>query len=177
MNRQDLLDLSYPSDNEKKLKLSLRTICEKYGFNKAFISLSYTNQFLLNKCNIDENDFNYILFKNYILTLSNTINLNSLLNDSSLTNDEIVDILIFNQYIVNNDIENALCLYENNYTIYQLLCLSYIKNLSKSEHDKIMQLPETTIKETEEKIKLLQNMDLSFKKAEKTYTKQVASAR
>ena len=159
MNRQDLLDLSYPSDNEKKLKLSLRTICEKYGFNKAFISLSYTNQFLLNKCNIDENDFNYILFKNYILTLSNTIN------------------LIFNQYIVNNDIENALCLYENNYTIYQLLCLSYIKNLSKSEHDKIMQLPETTIKETEEKIKLLQNMDLSFKKAEKTYTKQVASAR
>ena len=86
---------------------------------------------------------------------------------------------MFNSFILNNMLDQALWLFEKNYTIYQVLCFTYIKNLSKSENDKIMQLPEKLVKDTEEKIKLLQKIDLSFNrsKTEKTYTKQIVSAR
>jgi len=160
MNKNDLLNISYPNDNEKILNFRLREKLEQYGFEKTFKTLSYTNQLLLNSCNVNENDFNYILIKNYLFFLNG--NNNSFFEKLSDNDKDIIK--NFNKFINNNDFEGALDIYMNNYVIHQLLCLVYMKNISKTESEKINELSEDVINDVYTKINLIKNADLSFKR-------------
>ena len=164
MNKKDLLNLSYPNDSEKKLKLLLNNQSENYSLGKAFMTLSRNNVFLLNQCEIDENNFNYILFKNYIYFLNSKKEIK--FENFFSKNQDIMKTIIneFNNHIKNNDFEGALKIYENSYPIYELLCFIYIKNLNKNEIEKINQVPNNLTNNIYEKISLLQNTDLSFKR-------------
>lgn len=170
MNKIDLLNMSYPNDNEKILNLRLREKYQEYGYEKTFKSLSYTNQLLLASCGIDENSFNYILLKNYIFFLySNNTNI---LNDLSNEDKEIIN--NFNQCILNNNLEGALNLLMNNYVIHQLLCLVYINNLSKTEIEKVNVIQDELVDEVFVKINLLKENNLSFESiANKKYSKSL----
>lgn len=158
MNKIDLLNMSYPNENEKNLNLRLRERYQEYGYGKTFKALSYTNRLLLASCGIDENNFNYILLKNYIFFLySNNTNI---LNELSNEDKEIIN--NFNQCILNNNLEGALNLFMNNYVIYQLLCLVYINNLFKTEIEKVNDIQDELVDEVSIKLNLLKETNLSF---------------
>ena len=170
MNKIDLLNMSYPNENEKILNLRLRERYQDYGYEKTFITLSYTNQLLLASCGIDENSFNYILLKNYIFFLySNNTNI---LNELSNKDKEIIN--NFNQCILNNNLEGTLNLLMNNYVIHQLLCLVYVNNLSKNEIEKVNVIQDELVDEVSVKINLLKENNLSFESiANKKYSKSL----
>lgn len=158
MNKNDLFVLQYMAPNEENLKIVLKNICNESGINNAFISLMYKNQLLLNSCNIDEKSFNYILLRNYVFFLNNENDLtfkNASERDTKIINN-------FNHYIENNSIKKALELYQNHYIIYQLLCSAYMKNLYKTESEKIGLIPDDKIDTVYKKVKTLKNKDLSF---------------
>ena len=160
MNREDLLTLSYPTDNEKKLKLFLNNTILEYGLSKTYNYLVFRNQLILNSFSIDENDFNHILFRNYIYILNN----NSNFNFQKLSDKDKNTIETFNSCINDNDFVKALEVYSNSFLIYELLCYSYIKNLQKNELNKINGISDTKVDEIFNKIKVLKSTNLTFEK-------------
>jgi len=161
MNKHQLFTISYPSDNENKLKLFLTNSYLEYGVNKAYDYLTFRNQLLLNSCNIDENNFNYILFKNYIFFLSkHNLDLYFYLYTLPVKDREVIE--IFNKCINNNDFKGALKLYSRSFFIHELLCSAYIKNLPIGELEKINNVHKDKVDDIYNKINILKNTDLSF---------------
>ena len=162
MTKKELLEISFEKDNEKMLKSYLIKQEKEYGFNKAFLLLAVKNQILLNSYDIDENSFNQMLFKNYIYSIydENKIEFEELDEFSK----EIIN--IFNFFIETNNLEEALYIYKNYPIIYQILCTIYIRNLYRSEENKINKINNENIDNIYNKISLLNNTDLSFKREE-----------
>lgn len=163
MNYLDLLEKVSTSNQETKLKLYLINKYEELGLDKTYLILAFRNQLLLNSCNIDENKFNYILLKNYIYFLNSKNNIN--FNNIQDKNKEML--IEFNNNIYNNDFAEALNLYEENVYLYEVLCSVYLKNLSKSEAEKINNIPQEKIDDVYKKISLLQETNLTFKRNNK----------
>lgn len=158
MNKEDLFTISYPTDNEKKLKSVLNNSNLEYGLTKTYDYLAFRNQLLLKSCNIDENEFSYILFRNYIYFLNNASNFN-LDKLSERDKDTIEE---FNKLINSNDFIGAMEMYSDNFLIHELLCNAYIKNLQKTELDKINGVCDSKVEDIFNKISILKNTDLTF---------------
>ena len=175
MNKKDLFTISYPTGNEKKLKLFLNNTIAEYGITKTYNYLVFRNKLLLNSCNIDCNEFNHILFRNYIYILNN----NSNFNFRKLSDMDKNTIEAFNNCINNNNFTEALELYSDSFLIHELLCYSYIINLQKNELDKINSISDAKANELYNKISILNNTDLTIKgkapKKVKNYSNYVSN--
>ena len=133
MTKKELQNISFEEVNEQQLKLNLIKYIEEYGFNKALYLLSIKNKLLLNSCNIDDNSFNQILFKNYIF---HTNNKNEQI-DLHITNNDQETINMFKSSIDNNNFEEAFKIFGNNYVVYQLLCILYMNEVNNTDLVKI----------------------------------------
>ena len=166
MNKNELLELCYQDNNEKKLKYNLLNNINDAGFNKALKSFMYRNVILLNKCDIDDISFFNILVKNYTLYLYSA---NKKI-DLSLVSE-------FNKCIINNDYNKAYDMYKNNNLVYEVLCFTYMKGLDKSLKEKIDSIDSRKINEVSSKIKLLNNTILEDKTSENVKVYQKTSNR
>ena len=166
MNKNELLELCYQDNNEKKLKYNLLNNINNAGFNKALKSFMYRNVILLNKCDIDDISFFNILVKNYTLYLYSA---NKKI-DLSLVSE-------FNKCIINNDYNKAYDMYKNNNLVYEVLCITYMKGLDKSLKEKIDSIDSRKINEVSSKIKLLNNTVLEDKTSENVKVYQKTSNR
>lgn len=166
MNKNELLELCYQDNNEKKLKYNLLNNINDAGFNKTLKSFMYRNVILLNKCDIDDISFFNILVKNYALYLYSA---NKKI-DLSLVSE-------FNKCIINNDYNKAYDMYKNNNLVYEVLCITYMKGLDKSLKEKIDSIDSRKINEVSSKIKLLNSTILEDKTSENVKVYQKTSNR
>lgn len=166
MNKNELLELCYQDNNEKKLKYNLLNNINDAGFNKTLKSFMYRNVILLNKCDIDDISFFNILVKNYTLYLYSA---NKKI-DLSLVSE-------FNKCISNNDYNKAYDMYKNNNLVYEVLCITYMKGLDKSLKEKIDSIDSRKINEVSSKIKLLNSTILEDKTSENVKVYQKTSNR
>lgn len=160
MTRKQLLEISFETDNEKKLKTNLIELLDEHGVNQTFLLLAIKNQLLLNGCAIDENAFNQILFRNYIYEL-NTPNE---LNFENFADEDKELIAVFNTCIENNNFEEAFKIFSSNNLIYQLLSTLYIKNLFKNETYKVSKIDNKQIDKVYKEISLLNDANLTIKR-------------
>lgn len=128
MTKDDLIDITSPSEKEVNLKNAIIDIINNSGKNEAVYTLTYRNTFFLKDLGIDENDFNSILFKNYLLFINND---HKQLNTDSLMKKDKVTINSFNNLLNDGLVKDAFDLYENNSIIFHALCSSYLKNLDE----------------------------------------------
>jgi len=161
MTKNELSQVAFNDKKEIKLKSKLMNLCEEYNTNKAFISLAINNQLLLNSCNIDENEFNQILFKNYILHA----NFFTPTFIENLKENELELLNTFNCYVMDNNFDEAFKIFANNNIIYQLLCKLYITDLVKTE--KLSNINERNIDSIYKRILLLKNTNLTFERESK----------
>jgi len=73
---EEVLNMIFENKKENELKKALKRFIEEYGVEKTYLFLSTNNQILLNSCNIDENEFNQMYFKNYMLSPEGLDNIN-----------------------------------------------------------------------------------------------------
>lgn len=168
LKNKEVQEFSFENNNENKLKLRLNEIVKEYNVNKAYSFLAIHNQLMLISCNIDENEFYHILFKNYIYFL----NSNQTLNLEKLPKEYQNKINDFNYYIENANIEEAFNIFSSTNVIYQLLCSLYIKNLNKSEDEKLNEIPNEKLNNAFSQLSLLENATLNIKREKiKVYQK------
>lgn len=161
MTKKEFLRNSFEENNEKKLKSIFINNANGYSFTEKVYFLAIKNQLLLASCNMDENEFNQVLFKNYIYFLNDSFKAN--IDALYQNNKEAIE--TFNSCIENNNFEEAFNIFANNNAIYQLLCIIYIKDLHKSEKYKASRIAISKIDDVSEKISLLKNTDLRVKRA------------
>jgi len=171
MTKNDLISISFEENNEKELKSKLIETINLYGSNKALYLLTVKNQLLLNSCGIDENTFNNILFKNYILCLNNTDNICTF----SLSKKDTEKVNTFNEQILLNNIDKAFNIFSKNYIVYQLLCHVYFNNINKKNFEKINGIHDKDIDSVYDRIMLLNNANLAFKREEIKVRQRVSS--
>jgi len=192
MEKKVLLKNSFEENNEKKLKAAFIKSANNYSFREnerklksIFIKnangynlseklyfLAIKNQLLLASCDMDENTFNQMLFRNYIYFLNDSYRANL----DALYSNNRESFKIFNTCIENNNFEEAFNIFANNNAIYQLLCFIYIKDLYKNEKYKASRVASANINDVAEKFSLLRNADLSVKR-EKVRILQNVSAK
>lgn len=171
MTKKEFIRNSFEENNEKKLKSIFINNANGYNFTEKVYFLAIKNQLLLASCNMNENEFNRVLFKNYIYFLNDSFKANI----DALYENNKDDIEIFNTCIENNKFEEAFNIFTNNNAIYQLLCIIYIKDLHKSEKYKASRIAINKIDNVSEKISLLKNTDLRVKREKiKVYQKYSA---
>ena len=158
MIREEILNLSLTNNKEKKLKLKLIEKVEESDISKIFYILAIKNQLLLNSCNINENEFNKILFKNYIYFL----NTNKKFNIEKLAELDKETINIFKTNIENNNFEEALQIFLNNSIIYQYLCALYVKDINASEIHKINRIEDQNLTNVYQKLQIINGMNLTY---------------
>lgn len=160
MTRNELLNFSFEENNEKNLKKDLIEKSIEYSFDKISSILTHKNKLILSSYNIDENTFNQMLFTNYIYFMNSSKKLNA----EKLSDDDREIIELFNHYIETDCFEEAFKIYTNNFIIYDLLCMLYIKNLNETSQDKINQLDDKKIDKVYKKLSLLKNTNLTLER-------------
>lgn len=149
MNRNELLELCYQDNKEKKLKHILFNKINEDGFNKVVNLFIYRNVITLSRCDINDESFFNILTRNYILNMYNENN-----------NIDLSMISEFNNMIKNNDYNNAFDMFLNNNDVYESLCLNYMNNIAKSNKEKVNSINSKDINEVYNKLSLLNNTKL-----------------
>lgn len=160
MIKDNLKALAYPSEVEKKIKFFLTNKLDYCSFEDAYYYLIYKNNILQTAYKISDEEFNKILFKNYILIQNSSCQKTSMLE---LTYQDQFILKIFNKYIEDNDLYSAYELFNKNFSIYEFLCLSYIRNLKENNSLIIEQIPKNRLNKVYNKIFLLKQMQLNPK--------------
>lgn len=166
MNRNELLELCYQDNKEKKLKNILFDRIVEAGLNKTVNMFIYRNVLTLTKCNIDDISFFNILTRSYILNQYNENNK----EDFSMISE-------FNNMVNNNDYTSAFDMFLNNNTVYETLCLNYMNNVATTNRDKVNSINSKNINEVYNKLTLLNNTKLENKKQLVHTKKQKVSER
>lgn len=160
MTKKELKNISFETVNEIELKLKLSKYIAECGFDKALSLFTFKNKLLLTSCDIDENLFNKILFKNYIFYINNQYQNNTY----KLPNNDDETITMFNYYIENNNFKEAFNIFENSNTVYQTLCILYVNDINKSDFTKINKIKDENINDVYDKLSILNNLNLTFKR-------------
>lgn len=126
---EEVLNMIFENKKENELKKALKRFIEEYGVEKTYLFLSTNNQILLNSCNIDENEFNQILFKNYMLSPEGLDNINM----ERLSEQEKTSVNMFKATMRCNNFDSAFYIFSNKRIVYQLLCMLYVNDLAKNE--------------------------------------------
>lgn len=126
---EEVLNMIFENKKENELKKALKKFIEEYGVEKTYLFLSINNQILLNSCDIDENEFNQILFKNYMLSPEGLDNINM----ERLSEQEKTSINMFKATMRCNNFDSAFYIFSSRRIVYQLLCMLYVSDLSKNE--------------------------------------------
>lgn len=126
---EEVLKMIFENKNEERLKKALKKFITDYGVEKTYLFLSTNNQILLNACNINENEFNQILFKNYMLSTDGLDNINM----ERLSEQERISIRMFKTAMRCNNFDSAFYIFSNKRIVYQLLCMLYVNDLAKNE--------------------------------------------
>ena len=152
MSRNELLNLCYQDNKEKKLKHILFNKINEDGFNRIVNLFIYRNVITLSRCNIDDKSFFNILTRNYILSLYDENN-----------NIDLSTISEFNNMINNDDYNNAFDMFLNNNKVYETLCMNYMNSITKSNKDKVNLINSKDINEVYNKLNSLNNTNLQNK--------------
>lgn len=174
MTKESLLNIVYSDASEEKLKSALMERIEKYGFESTFLNLVYTNQLLLNSCGINGEMLNKMLFKNYILN-QNSITPKVNILEVSIDDQKIIE--RFNRYIENNDFINAFDVYEKHFVVFAYLCLSYLKNLKKSNNALVNEICSNKVNYVYNQLLVLSHTNLKSKEIPIKKVRQIVSER
>lgn len=116
MNKRDILLLCCPTDNEKKLVSLLMNYNKEHGNKLTAEILAFKNSILLSKTDLNNDKLNQLLLKNYVLYLFS---------------QEYKEKNVFNNSILNNDLNTALKLLNNDMSVRYSLAYVYVKTINK----------------------------------------------
>lgn len=161
-------------NKEKKLNLLILEKTKMLGLDKVTLTLANNNQLILNSCEIDEDLFVKILFKNYVCYINEYKSVTIEIDYKK----ELDTIKAFNKCVENNDFEKAFEIYNYNYTIHVLLCNTYINNLYlNSLYNSNNSFEDKNLTNVNEKISLIENYSFIQEKKNNTKVLQRVSTR